>query len=73
MLFSVHLWHAATDDDDKYKISVKWLKDDVFIGAAHWTENEKKRSFIFFSLFDLKIWQEIKKNYNFNTATHGAQ
>jgi hypothetical protein len=22
---------------------------------AHWTENEKKRSFIFFSLFDLKI------------------
>jgi hypothetical protein len=27
----------------------------VLLHAAHWTENEKKRSFIFFSLFDLKM------------------
>jgi hypothetical protein len=34
---------------------IKHIVAPTILGASHWTENEKKRSFIFFSLFDLKL------------------
>jgi hypothetical protein len=76
LLLLLLLGRIPGDFNQKFKI-------DSISAGTHWTENEKKRSFIFFSLFDLKlghsadnflfsVGNQIFLFNNFNTATHGT-